>query len=104
MLPFAFNISTSRMNEMQFFIHWQKEKDWQSRETCSESNLANKATERARQLEVRSEINGSFKDVVVAAAVLCCYVVPRLRESHARQSSSMMIMIPTRLHRATTAQ
>ena len=32
------------------------------------------------------------------------YVVPRLRESHARQSSSMMIMIPTRLHRATTAQ
>ena len=96
MLPFAFNISTSRMNEMQFFIHWQKEKDWQSRETCSESNLANKATERARQLEVRSEINGSFKDVVVA---LLCYVaaVPRLRESHARQSSSMMIMIPTRL-------
>ena len=36
------------------------------RETCSESSLANKATERARQLEVRSEINGSFKDVVVA--------------------------------------
>ena len=26
------------------------------------------------------------------------------RESHARQSSSMMIIIPTRLHRATTAQ
>ena len=66
MLPFAFNIRTSGMNEMQFFIHWQKEKDWQSRETCSESSLANKATERARQLEVRSKINGSFKDVVVA--------------------------------------
>ena len=32
----------------------------------AESSLANKATERARQLEVRSEINGSFKDVVVA--------------------------------------
>ena len=31
MLPFAFNISTSIMNEMQFFIHWQKEKDWQER-------------------------------------------------------------------------
>ena len=44
----------------------RKKKDWQSRETCSESSLANKATERARQLEVRSEINGSFKDVVVA--------------------------------------
>ena len=37
-----------------------------ARKTCSESSLANKAIERARQLEVRSEINGSFKDVVVA--------------------------------------
>ena len=41
------------------------------RQRFSESSLANKATEteRARQLEVRSEINGSFKDVVVA--LLC---------------------------------
>ena len=45
MLPFAFNISTSGMNEMQFFIHWQKEKDWQSRE-----RLAQRAVWQIRQL------------------------------------------------------
>ena len=48
------------------FIGRKKKIGKAERETCSESSLANKATERARQLEVRSEINGSFKDVVVA--------------------------------------
>ena len=62
MLPFAFNISNSRMNEMCNFSFIGRKK----KISKAESSLANKATERARQLEVRSEINGSFKDVVVA--------------------------------------